>query len=79
MPTDSKKRKSKVKARVVPNASSKVSPKSSPPVPPPTPVLVLQKIGTNTCGIPEEELAQDKLEQERMIDEDPEESEEDSA
>jgi hypothetical protein len=36
--------------------------KDSPPMPPPTPVSVLQKIGVNICGIPEEELEKEKLE-----------------
>jgi hypothetical protein len=70
MPSDTRKRKSKVLNRVVPDASS--TPVNStqgdhdkedavPPVPPPTPVPILQKIGVKICAIPSEELTDDKL------------------
>ncbi|KAM0922039.1 hypothetical protein ACQ4PT_006447 [Festuca glaucescens] len=69
MPTDSRKRKSKVAARIVPEASStppkdiiEPSREDSPTIPPPTPISILQKIGVNICGIPPEELEKDKLE-----------------
>jgi hypothetical protein len=69
MPTDSKKRKSKVQSRIIPDASStppkdiiEPSRDDSSPVPPPTPIPILQKIGVNICGIPPEELEKDKLE-----------------
>jgi hypothetical protein len=68
MPTDSKKRKSKVMSRIVPDASFTPPkdifepPRDDSPVPPPTPIPILQKIGVNICGIPPEELEKDKLE-----------------
>jgi hypothetical protein len=70
MPSDARKRKTKVKSRVVPevlvtpvkNVSDNNANKDSvPPVPPPTPVPILQKIGTKICAIPPEELTEAKL------------------
>jgi hypothetical protein len=70
MPSDTRKRKSKVLNRVIPDAS--LTPVKDtqgvhdkevavPPVPPPTPVPILQKIGVKICAIPSEELTDDKL------------------
>ena len=55
--------KSKVKARVVPEASNAPNTTSAHQlaVPPPTPVAVLQAVGTTRCGIPPEDLSTDKL------------------
>jgi hypothetical protein len=75
MPTDTKKMKSKVSNRIIPdiNTPSKdvfdSADRDSPPVPPPTPVPVLQKIGVNICGIPAEELEKEKLEKSESEDE----------
>jgi hypothetical protein len=84
MPTDSKKRKSKVKAIVVPgDRKESVQPGHSsgkgntPPPPPPTPVKVLQKIGVNICGIPIEELEESKLQKEKSHEDEVEEDSED--
>jgi hypothetical protein len=66
MPTDSRKRKSKVVSRIVPDASftppKDVIEPARDEVPPPTPIPILQKIGVNICGITHEELEKDKLE-----------------
>jgi hypothetical protein len=75
MPTDSRKVKSKVSNRVIPdiNTPSKdvfdPAEMDSPPVSPPTPIPVLQKIGINICGIPEQELEKEKLEKSDSDDE----------
>jgi hypothetical protein len=70
MPSDARKRKTKVKSRVIPdvtvtpvkNASSDVTKDDSvPPVPPSITIPVLQKIGVKICAIPPEELTKDRL------------------
>jgi hypothetical protein len=76
MPTDSRKMRSKVSARIIPDVTSTPSKDvldteemDSPPVPPPTPIPVLQKIGVNICGIPAEELKKEHLEKPESDDE----------
>jgi hypothetical protein len=76
MPTDSRKLKSKVSDRIIPDVISTPSKDvldseemESPPLPPPTPIPVLQKIGVNICGIPAEELEKEHLEKPESDDE----------